>query len=113
MYWSEKFKIPLISNSMSRDRFLQLRNNLHVINNLDIRPNNVDKLIKIRPLYDQIKKKCNQLPKVKNVCVDEQMVSFKDKLLVKEYMKGKPNPWRIKIYVLASECGMIYDFIVY
>lgn len=74
MYWEEKFRVPLISNSMSRDRFLQLRNNLHIINNFDISRNNVDKLIKVRPLYDQIKKKFNNLPKVRNVCIDEQMV---------------------------------------
>jgi hypothetical protein len=77
MYWEEKFRVPLISNSMSRDRFLQLRNNLHIINNLDIPRNNVDKFIKVRPLYNQIRKKCNNLSKVRNLCVDEQMVPFK------------------------------------
>lgn len=28
-------------------------------------------------------------------------------------MRGKPSPWGIKIFVLASECGIIYDFILY
>lgn len=113
MYWEEKFRVPLISNSMSRDRFLQLRNNLHIINNFDIPCNNVDKFIKVRSLYDQIKKKCNNLPKVRNVCIDEQMVPFKGKLSVKQYMRGKSSPWGIKIFFLASECGIIYDFILY
>lgn len=113
MYWEEKFRVPLISNSMSRNRFSQLRNNLYIINNFDIPRNNVDKFIKVRPLYDQIKKKCNNLPKIRNVCIDEQMVQFKGKLSLKQYMRGKPSPWGIKIFVLASECGIIYDFILY
>jgi hypothetical protein len=107
MYWEEKFRVPLISNSMSRDRFL------HIINNLDVPRNNVDKFIKVRHLYNQIRKKCNNLSKVRNVCVDEQTVPFKDKLSVKQYMRNKPSPWGVKIFVLTSECGIIYDFILY
>lgn len=41
------------------------------------------------------------------------MVLFKGKLSVKQYMRGKPCPWGVKIFVLASENGMIYDFILY
>ncbi|XP_022174122.1 piggyBac transposable element-derived protein 3-like [Myzus persicae] len=113
MYWEENFKVPSVFNSMSRDRFFQLRQNLHIINNLDIPNNNHDKFVKIRPLYDLIKKKCNELPKERNLCIDEQMVPFKGKLSVKQYMRGKPCPWGVKIFVLASENGMIYDFILY
>lgn len=96
---------------MSIDRFFQLGQNLHIINNLDIPNNNKDKFVKVRPLYNQIKKKkCNEIPKVRNLCVDEQMVPFKGKLSVKQYMRGKPCPWDVKIFVLASEYGLIYDF---
>lgn len=41
------------------------------------------------------------------------MVPFKGKLSVKLYMRDKPCPWGVKIFVLASENGMIYDFILY
>ncbi|KAE9522589.1 hypothetical protein AGLY_017011 [Aphis glycines] len=64
MYWEKNFKVPNIPN------------------------NNHDKFVKIRPLYDLIKKKCNELPKERNLCIDEQIVPFK-------------------------ENGMIYDFILY
>ncbi|KAL4088559.1 hypothetical protein QTP88_023651 [Uroleucon formosanum] len=37
------------------------------------------------------------------MCIDEQMVPFKGKLSVKQYMRGKPSPWGIKIFVLASD----------
>lgn len=72
MYWEENFKVPSIFNSMSRDRFFQLEQNLHIINNLDIPNNNKGKFVKVHLLYNQIKKKCNEIPKVRNLCVDEQ-----------------------------------------
>lgn len=57
MYWEKNFKVQSVFNSMSRDRFFQLRQNLHIINNLDFYNSNHDKFVKIRPLYDLIKKK--------------------------------------------------------
>lgn len=47
------------------------------------------------------------------MCVDEQMVPFKGKLSVKRYMRGKPNPWGIKLYLLCGESGLVYDFLLY
>lgn len=32
---------------------------------------------------------------------------------VKQYCKGKPNPFSIKIFMLCGQNGMIYDFILY
>lgn len=69
---------------MTRDRFFQQRSNLHIIDNDSIASNNKDKFIKVRPLYDLIKKKCNSLVKEQNLSVDEQMVPFKGALSVKK-----------------------------
>lgn len=115
MYWEEMFLVPMVSQTMTYERFIQLEENLHIINNLDIPINNQDKFVKVRPLYNQIKKKCNDLPKVRNLSIDEQMLPIK-KLPFKvsnKYEKGKPWPWGIKIFVLCSENGIIYDFILY
>ena len=49
----------------------------------------------------------------KRVCVDEQMIPFKRRLGLKQYMKGKPNPWGIKIFFLCGESGMPCNFIAY
>lgn len=113
MYWEDEFRVSLICNTMTRNRFFQLRSNLHIINNESIPLGNKDKFIKVRPLYDLIKKKCNSLPKERNLSIDEQMVPFKGHLSVKQYMKGKPCPWGIKIFILAGESGIVYDFIIY
>ncbi|XP_015371817.1 PREDICTED: piggyBac transposable element-derived protein 3-like [Diuraphis noxia] len=113
MYWEEAYRINTVANNMTRDRFFQLRSNFHIIDNVSIPPNNKDKFIKVRPLYNLIKKQCNSLIKERNLSIDEQMVPFKGNLSIKQYIKGKPCPWGIKIFVLAGSNGMVYDFILY
>lgn len=41
------------------------------------------------------------------------MVPFKGNIDVRQYIKGKPNPWGIKIFALAGQSGIIYDFLLY
>jgi len=41
------------------------------------------------------------------------MVPFKGKLSVKQYIRGKPNPWGIKLYLLCGENGLVYNFLIY
>lgn len=113
MYWEENYRINTVANNMTRDRFFQLWSNFHIIDNASIPPNNKDKFIKVRPLYNLIKKQCNSLIKERNLNIDEQMVPFKGNLSIKQYIKGKPCPWEIKIFVLAGSNGMVYDFILY
>jgi len=60
-----------------------------------------------------LKNICNEQPIEKNISVDEQMVPFKGKLSVKQYMRGKSNPWGIKLYLLCGENGIAYNFIIY
>lgn len=31
----------------------------------------------------------------------------------KQYVKGKPNPWGIKIFMLCGRSGFVYDFLLY
>jgi hypothetical protein len=55
LYWSRLLQLPLICDSMPTDRYFKLRNNLHLVNKLgDHDPD--DKLWKIRPLIDAVKK---------------------------------------------------------
>lgn len=113
LYWTSDFRVNLIADSISRNRFFELRSCFHVINNNEITVNNEDKFIKIRPLYDSFLKHCKTLPKSTNLSIDEQMIKFKGKLGVKQYMKGKPCPWGIKNFLLCSSKGMVYDMLLY
>lgn len=56
MYWEQNFQIQAVCDNMTRDRFFALRSNFHVIDNQKIPKNNKDKFVKVRPLYDILKK---------------------------------------------------------
>lgn len=74
---------------------------------------NNDRFWKVRILYDSLLSRCQQLSLETILCVDEQMVPFKGNIDVRQYIKGKPNPWGIKIFALAGQSGIIYDFLLY
>ncbi len=45
--------------------------------------------------------------------VDEMMVVFKGRSLLKQYMPTKPHKWRFKIWGRSGISGFLYDFDVY
>ncbi|KAF0688531.1 piggyBac transposable element-derived protein 2-like, partial [Aphis craccivora] len=113
MYWEEKYRVNIVADHMTRNRFYELRSHFHVMDNSEIPPNNYDKFIKVRPLYDIFLRRCKKLPVEQNVCVDEQIVPYKGSLSLKQYMKGKPNPWGVKNFLLCGESGMVYNLFLY
>jgi len=89
MYWEFKYRVNIIADNMTCNRFYELRSSFHVMNNLDIPHNNNDKFIKVHPLYNIFLRCCFELPVEQCLCVDEQIVQYKEK----QYIKGKPTPW--------------------
>ncbi|XP_070389530.1 piggyBac transposable element-derived protein 3-like [Dermacentor albipictus] len=112
LYWKPNMKCDLVASAgMSRNRFEKLRNNLHIV---DVNhPDSTDRLWKVRPLLDVFQSKCKSLVAEERLCIDEQMVPFKGRLDIKQYVKGKPHPWGIKIFMLCGESGLVYDFLPY
>ena len=53
------------------------------------------------------------MPIEEYVSVDEQIIPFTGKLSIKQYIKGKPYPWGIKIFALCGQSGILYDFVLY
>jgi hypothetical protein len=47
------------------------------------------------------------------LCIDEQLVPFKGRSQLKQYIPSKPHKWGYKIFVLADTKGIIHDFIPY
>ncbi|KAM7298436.1 piggyBac transposable element-derived protein 2-like [Ixodes scapularis] len=110
--WSPSMKSALVaSTGLSRNRFEKLRNNLHIVdvNN----PSTTDRLWKVRPLMDALQRRCSELDREERLSLDEQIVPFKGRLDIKQYIRGKPNPWGVKIFMLCGESGLIYDFLPY
>ncbi|XP_050065242.1 piggyBac transposable element-derived protein 3-like [Aphis gossypii] len=113
MYWEKDTYINLVAETMPRNRFFSLRTHFHVVDNMEIPKNNNDKFFKIRPLFEIIKKRCSEIPVERNLSVDEQMIPFKGHLSIKQYIRGKPNPWGIKTYLLCGQSGLVYNLILY
>ncbi|KAG0431551.1 hypothetical protein HPB47_021696 [Ixodes persulcatus] len=72
-----------------------------------------DKLWKVRPFLDSIRARCLDLQLEEEVSVDEQMIPFKGQLSIKQYMRGKPTPWGVKVFALCGRSGQLYDFVIY
>ncbi|KAK8776714.1 hypothetical protein V5799_029941, partial [Amblyomma americanum] len=96
---------------LSRNRFEKLRNNLHIVDANN--PSKTDRLWKVRPLLDAFQKRCNELVPEERLCIDEQIVPFKGHLDIKQYIKGKPHPWGVKVFMICGESGLIYGFLPY
>lgn len=112
LYWSREVNLEIVSNIMPRDRYFELRNNLHFVNNLDAN-SGADKLWKVRPLVDSVNRKCLTLPRSSHLSIDEQMIPFAGKCAFRTYVPSKPNPLGLKNFVLAASDGLILDFKIY
>lgn len=112
MYWQRDTEVALISNCMNRDRFFELRNYLHFVdNNGEHDPN--DRIWKVRPFYDYVRQKCLSLPRPAHISLDEQMIPFSGRCLFRQYVPSKPNPLGLKCFVLAACDGLVLDFHLY
>lgn len=76
-------------------------------------PDATDPLWKVRPLLYIFQSKCKSLAAEERHCIDKQMVPFKGRLDIKQYVKGKPHPWDIKLFMLYCKAGLICDFLPY
>lgn len=52
MNWKNEYRINIIADIITRDRFFELRTHFHIINNEEDPPTNKDKCIKVRLLYN-------------------------------------------------------------
>ncbi|KAF0299728.1 PiggyBac transposable element-derived protein 3 [Amphibalanus amphitrite] len=112
MYWSEKYRLPVVADQMSRNKFFNIRANLKVVDDNRVSEDHKqnDRLWKIRPLLDAIRQRCLQLDRPETVAVDEQMIPFTGTTSLKHYVPNKPNPVGLKNWVLAGDNGLMLDF---
>jgi len=75
MFWAKTTKVPLISNTMSRNRFFKIRSFLKVVNNNAIaNEEKKDSLWKVRPLLEAVKAGCYRLVRDVHLSIDEQII---------------------------------------
>ncbi|XP_053600445.1 piggyBac transposable element-derived protein 3-like [Plodia interpunctella] len=118
MYWKLNVRLPLIADSMSRDRFLQLRNALHVVDTdtpPPLKENELpNPLWKVQPVIDCILRACYKLERVPGFySIDEQMIPFTGRCPVRQVVKNKPRPVGLKNFVATTSEGLMVDFEIY
>ncbi|KAH8022895.1 hypothetical protein HPB51_006253 [Rhipicephalus microplus] len=92
MYWSQRFRVSQVADTMTRDRWEEIKQSLHFSDNQEAPDQNdpeLDRLYKVRPLFDHLVAKCHEIPKSQKLCVDEQLVPFKGRSSLKQYLPNK------------------------
>ena len=109
-FWRNSTAYSSIINSMSMNKFDTIKRYLHFNNNSN---ENNDKLHKIRPIIDSIRKNCNKIAPEEHQAVDEQIIPTKARSSLKQYLPKKPHKWGYKVISRAGQSGIIYDFEIY
>jgi len=114
MYWQKRTRVPTVSNSISRDRFLVIQKFLKVVNDDDIsNETKRDAFWKVCPFIESVRSGCLRLVHDVELCIDEQMIPFTGNVKMKQFVRGKPNPTGLKNFVLANKNGLVLDFCIY
>ena len=118
LYWTTDplLETPIYGKLMSRDRYLLILSNLHLVPNDP--PDRVafeDPLYKLRPLIDMIQRKfIDVYTPGRDISFDEGTCPWKGRLKFKVYNPAKPNKFGIKLYqVSESLTGYIIGFDIY
>lgn len=72
----------------------------------------MDNLQKIKLILDEFKN-FNRIPMAEHLCVDEQIISFKGRHRLKQYMLKKPKKWAYKAFLLCYLSELIYYLEMY
>ncbi|KAF2879224.1 hypothetical protein ILUMI_26945 [Ignelater luminosus] len=90
-YWSSALGHPIVSDVMGVNRFVKIKNILNFNNNATfVEKSQVghDKLHKVRPLIDKLRERLSLVRKEEQLCIDEQIVFFKDNTTPKSLTNG-------------------------
>ena len=118
-YWSSDslLGVPGICLGMPIDRFKALLHCMHINDNSKAVPRNqpgYDRLHKIRPMIERLRqtwRTCYNPPREQSI--DEAMVGFKGRNVMKQYMPMKPTKRGFKVWCRCSPNGLTNDFEVY
>jgi len=116
MYWASKTRISQVADVMTRVRWEAIKKNLHLNGNTHMPSTDDpdrDKLFKIRPLLELLLPKFQEIPQQQILFIDEQIVPFKVRSSLKQYVPKKPHKWGYKIFMLCDIRGMVHNFEIY
>lgn len=110
LYWAvgNDVNVPIVGETMSRDRLDIVMSNIHVNNNHLMPVNNKDKLYKLRPMIDTLNNRFDSVYWGScELSVDESMILFKGRSSIKQYNPMKPIKRGYKLWCLGDQSGYI------
>ena len=115
MYRRQGFCISLISDNMSRNRYLLLRSFLRAMAGIDMpeEEKKADRLWRVRPIMESFRQCCLKVSRAPELSGDKMMIPFQGKMPLRQYLSLKPNPFGMKVFVLPNPNGVILDFHAY
>ena len=97
-YWSRELRYPAVADVMPLKRFEQLRRFLHVVDNDTFYEHSSNKLFKIQPLIDLVRKECIKEEPEEFHSMDEQIIPCKTKRSkIRQYNLQNPINGDLKI----------------
>ena len=115
MYWATKTCVPIIADSLTRNRYEEILSILHFSNNQEAATDPADpefnKMYKLQPVIEHFSNvfKASVVPETMQA-IDEMMIPFKGRHSAKIYMPKKPTKWGYKLWCRADISGYVYDF---
>lgn len=115
MYWceDEDVNIECVRKCMSRNRYLEIKRNLHLNDNSKI--NQRQKTYKIAPLLEKMNNQFLQFGVfAKNISIDEQMIRYYGHHFLKQFIRGKPIRFGFKQWAMCcAETGFCFHAELY
>jgi len=110
-YWepAEDVQNLAISKAMTRNRFDEIMQLLHLANNENIL--GTDKVAKVRPLLGMINERfLRYFPQHAALSIDESMVPYYGRHGMKQFIRGKPVRFGYKVWSLNTPLGYCIQF---
>lgn len=111
MYWEQApdVGVSLVFNSMSKNRFREIKRHLHLNDNDKLDKN--DRFYKLRKYFDILKENFTKFGIFhKMLSLDEMMVRYYGRHPAKMYMQGKPIKLGYNIWRICSSNGYLFNF---
>ncbi|XP_028396032.1 piggyBac transposable element-derived protein 2-like [Dendronephthya gigantea] len=113
-FWETYTRYHPIADVMARQRFQRIASYLHIVDNLKVtEEEKKDKAWKIRRWFDDLNANFSEVSPSENQCVDEIMVAFKGRSILKQYLPKKPKKWGFKLWARCSSTGFLHVFDIY
>ena len=114
LYWStdENFDCAIVRNSMSKNRYKEIKKYLHFNDNSNIPDGCDDRCYKIRPLVDLFNRNYQQFGYF-GCQSSEKIVEYFGRHPMKQFIRGKPIRFGFKEWALCDVSGYTYRFEIY